>query len=144
MKAFDPVAFVAKHGIVMASARHAAVPSLAAAIAGEPIRGSWWGHPRGQEIFEALNRLADHADVAFTRLVDGKVTLVHRRLWPALAALVASGTLAPGRVAKVEQEHTASGKHVSRTIPFSRWLPAGLPAVTEADAVRALGPALKK
>jgi hypothetical protein len=142
MKPFDPIAFVTKHGIVLSSARHASVPSLAAAIAGEPIRGSWWGHPRAQEIFRALNVVSDHPDVVVTKLVDGKVTLVHRRLWPALATLVAAGKLAPARAARVEQEHTATGKHVSRTVPFARWLPPGLPTMTEAVALRALAAAL--
>jgi hypothetical protein len=84
----DARAFVAEHGIVLASARHAVVPSLAAAIAGEPIRGSWWAHPKSHDIFRALSALDDDPEVVFTKLVDGKLTLVHRRLWPALAALV--------------------------------------------------------
>jgi len=43
---FDPIAFVEKHGVVLASAR-GPVPSLAEAIAGEPIRGSLVG-PRAR------------------------------------------------------------------------------------------------
>ena len=63
------------------------LPSLAALIAGEPIRGSWWGHAEGKRIFEAAGILDDHADVATFKLVNKKVCFVHRRLWPALAAL---------------------------------------------------------
>ena len=48
MSAADALAFVERHGIVLESARHAAIPSLAEAIAGEPIRGSWWAHPKGR------------------------------------------------------------------------------------------------
>jgi len=46
------LAFVKRHGIVLQAAR-GPVPSLAEAIAGGPIRGSWWGHPKGREIFRA-------------------------------------------------------------------------------------------
>ena len=63
------------------------LPSLAALIAGEPIRGSWWGHAEGKRIFEAAGILDDHADVATFKLVNKKVCFVHRRLWPAVAAL---------------------------------------------------------
>jgi hypothetical protein len=64
----------------------ARLPSLAALVAGEPVRGSWWGHPRGKAIFAAATQLGDHPDVAAVKLVSGKVTFVHRRLWPALLA----------------------------------------------------------
>jgi hypothetical protein len=57
------------------------LPSVAGLIAQEPIRGSWWGHAKGQEIFDALQQLADHKDVLFTKLLSGKVTLVHRKFW---------------------------------------------------------------
>ena len=42
-----------EQGVVMQSA-HAPVPSLAEHVAGEPIRGSWWGHPAGHEIYQVL------------------------------------------------------------------------------------------
>src|SRR5262249_61719124 len=82
------LAFVRRHGIVLQAARGPA-PSLAEASAGGPIRGSWWGHPRGQAIFAASTAVADHADVLVCRLVGDKVTYVHRRLWPALVKLAA-------------------------------------------------------
>jgi hypothetical protein len=37
----EALAFVCTHGLVLESGT-GPVPSLAAAIAGEPIRGSWW------------------------------------------------------------------------------------------------------
>ena len=57
------------------------VPNLAEYVAGEPIRGSWWGHASGHEIFAVLSRVLNSTDVIATRLVDGKITLIHRRLW---------------------------------------------------------------
>jgi hypothetical protein len=118
---FDPLAFVAEHGIVLASA-HGPVPSLAEAVAGAPIRGSWWAHPRGQEIFRALNQVADSPDVLCFKLVAGKVTFVHRRLWPALVRLV--DEIGADRLGAVEQEHTASGAHRNTVTAFPDWVPA--------------------
>ena len=68
-----------------------ALPSLVALVAGGPVRGSWWSHPKGKAIFEAASQLEDHPDVASVRLVSGKVTFVHRSLFPALLAAVAPG-----------------------------------------------------
>jgi hypothetical protein len=78
-----------EHGMLLESAR-GPLPNVAEMIAGEPIRGSWWAHPAGHAIFDALNSLAESPDVVRTRLVNGKVTLVHRRLWPALARVADS------------------------------------------------------
>ena len=57
-------------------------------VAGETLRGSWWSHPKAHEIFAALSSLSEHPDVLFVKLLSGKVTLVHRKLWPALLAVV--------------------------------------------------------
>jgi hypothetical protein len=139
--ALDPLAFVKEHGVVLASAR-GPVPSLAEAIAGAPIKGSWWAHARGQAIFEALNAVADHDDVRCFKLVDGKVTFVHRRLWPALVRL--AGELGAARVAEIRQEHTASGKHVNQVTKFPAWVPADVARaakkLTLEQARAALGP----
>jgi hypothetical protein len=119
--AIDPLAFVEKHGVVLASAR-GPVPNLAEAIAGTPIKGSWWAHAKGKAIFDALNVVADSPDVRCFKLVDGKVSFVHRRLWPALVRL--ADELGATRVAEVRQEHTASGKHVNKVTKFPDWVPA--------------------
>jgi hypothetical protein len=116
---FDPVAFVEKHGVVLASAR-GPVPSLAEAITGGPIRGSWWGHARGGEIFAALETIADSPDVRCFRLVDGKLTFVHRRLWPALVRL--ADEIGRERLTAIVQEHTPWGAHKNITTPFARWV----------------------
>src|SRR5262245_49314944 len=77
MTAREALAFVRKHGIVLQAAR-GPVPSLAEFVAGGRIRGSWWGHPKGQEIFRLSEAVADSRDVLVCKLVDGKVTYVHR------------------------------------------------------------------
>ena len=117
---FDPVQFVAQHGVVLASAK-GPVPNLAEAVAGEPIRGSWWGHAKGSEIFQALALVDESADVLCFRLVQGKITFVHRRLWPALVRL--AGELGREALAAIKQEHTASGAHRNITTPFPEWVP---------------------
>jgi hypothetical protein len=98
------------------------VPNLADWVAGEPIRGSWWGHPAGHEIFRVLGQVLGSADVVATRLINGKVTLIHRRVWPALVRV--ADRFPPARLAAVDDEHTASGAHRRTETPFPDWVPA--------------------
>ncbi len=65
----------------------AKLPSVCALVAGSPVKGSWWAHPRSHEIFRVTCELADHAGVFAAKLVSGKVTFVDRALWPAVVAL---------------------------------------------------------
>lgn len=69
----------------------AKLPSLVALVAGGPVRGSWWGHPLGHTIYATGAALREHPDVLFVKLVAGKSTLVHRRLWPAVLAVARAG-----------------------------------------------------
>jgi hypothetical protein len=132
--------FVRNHGLVLVSAK-GKLPTLTHAIVGEAIKGSWWGHPQGKRIFAILQQVCDHPEVVVCRLVDDKLTLVHRRLWPALAA--AAPGIEPRRLARVEQEHTASGRHENRIVPFDEWLPPDAAreaaAMTLEQALAALG-----
>jgi hypothetical protein len=114
------LAFVRKHGVVLESA-HAPVPSLAEAIAGEPIPGSWWSHPRSQEIFQLTRAIRDSEEVLVCRLVEGKITYVHRRLWP---ALVRVADRFPRRaIVQVREVHTSTGRHVTKMVAFPKWVP---------------------
>ncbi len=63
------------------------LPSVVAIVAGGPIRGSWWGHPKGPEIYAVLKRLSEHPDILSTKLISGKETFAHRRLWPEIYAI---------------------------------------------------------
>jgi hypothetical protein len=78
------LAAVAEHGLLLMQDQR--LPSVVGIIAGGPLRGSWWGHPDGASIYHTMLALEDHPDLLETKLVDGKVTYVHRRLWPALVA----------------------------------------------------------
>ncbi len=140
MTAAEALVFIEQHGVVLASAK-GPVPRLTEAIAGEPIKGSWWGHPKGQQIFLILEAVTESQSVLVCRLVKGKITLVHRRLWPALVRL--AKRLSPDQIAQVKQEHTSSGRHVNKEVPFPRWVPAAVirqaKSMTEAEAIVALG-----
>jgi hypothetical protein len=63
------------------------LPSVIGIVVGAPVRGSWWGHPLGGVIYSVSSALEDEAAVLATKLVDGKVTYVHYRLWPAVFTL---------------------------------------------------------
>ena len=140
MTATEALAFVEEHGVVLVSAK-GPVPRLTEAIAGEPIKGSWWGHPKSHQIFAILEIVTESEEVLVCRLVKGKITLVHRRLWPALVRLAAR--FPPNRISKVRQEHTASGRHVNKEVPFPRWVPAEVlkkaSSISEEEAIAALG-----
>jgi hypothetical protein len=60
------------------------LPSLVVAVVGKRVRGSWWSHPRGSLIYALAEALGEAPDVLCLKLVEGKVTFVHRALWPAL------------------------------------------------------------
>jgi hypothetical protein len=50
----EALAFVERQGVVLQAAR-GPLPNLAEWIVGGRIRGSWWGHPKGKEIFCATD-----------------------------------------------------------------------------------------
>ena len=116
----EGLAFVKRHGVVLQAAR-GPVPTLAEAVAGGPIRGSWWGHPKGHEIFRLAESICESDDVLVCKLVEGKVTYVHRRLWPALVKL--ASRFEKARLAKLWNEHTRTGAHRSRALAFPQWVP---------------------
>lgn len=142
MTADQALEFVRHQGVVLEGA-HGPVPNLAEAVAGESIRGSWWGHRQGKEIFGLTRAIRASPDVHVCRLVDGKITYIHRRLWPALVRL--ADAFPRERLARVTEQHTPSGKHRASTTPFPRWVPPEVDAaarrLTEEEATTALATA---
>jgi hypothetical protein len=134
-----PLDWVRREGIVLESAR-GPLPNLAEFVAGEPITGSWWSHPASHDIYAAIQQVRDSPVVVATRLVNGKVTLIHRRLWSALARL--ADRLPPDRLAAIHEEHTPTGAHRKRETPFRDWLPPEVSVaaggLTEEEAWEAL------
>ena len=114
------MAELVEHGMLLQSAR-GPLPNIAELVAGEPIKGSWWGHPKGHAIFAELQSLDESPDVVRLRLVNSKVTFVHRRLWPALVRVADRFT--PKQLAALHEEHTPSGAHRVLEQPFPDWVP---------------------
>jgi len=141
----EALTFVRSHGVVLASAR-GPVPSLAEAVAGEPIRGSWRDHPRSHEILDVTRAVRTWNDVIVCRLVRGEVTFVHRDLWPALVRC--AGDLPPDHLAQVIEYHAPDGRHVTDTVEFPAWVPAEVARAAEnlslEEARAALGPWIRE
>ncbi|MFK2873436.1 hypothetical protein [Dyella lipolytica] len=136
------MAFVQEHGIVLTAAR-GPVPRMAEVIAGESIKGSWWAHPKSHQIFAMFQQLTESPDILVCRFINGKVTLIHRRLWPALVRL--AERFEPGQLSQVHEEHTAAGRHETHDVPYPTWVPADIfddaKLLSVDDAMRMLGPA---
>jgi hypothetical protein len=77
-----------EHGLLLMADQR--LPSVATLVAGAPVRGSWWGHPSGHAIYAVATRLEALPEVASAKLVSGKDTWIHRRLWPALVGVGAA------------------------------------------------------
>lgn len=126
--------------MVLESAR-GPVPSLAATIAGEPLGGSWLSHPKRQEIFNVTRAVRDADDVLVCRLIKGKITFVHSRLWTALVRV--AGRFPAGQLSRVREIHTSSGHHVTQEVAFPDWVPpeavAEAEKLSEQDAFSILG-----
>ena len=125
------LAALEQHGVLLESAK-GPVPNVAELVVGEPISGAWWSHEGSHAIFDEINALADHPDVARTRLLDGKVTLVHRRLWPALVRL--ADRFPDDRLVVLHEEHTPSGRHQVTEQAFAEWAAVDDGGLAEDDA----------
>jgi hypothetical protein len=66
------------------------LPNVVTLVTGQVVAGSWWAHPKAREIFRCLGKIGDSPDAVATKLIGGKVTFVHRRLWVALLAVATS------------------------------------------------------
>jgi hypothetical protein len=75
-----------RYGVLLM--QDASVPSMMSIIAGEPLKGSWWSHPKSQLMFDVLQVISAQALVV--KLLAGKRTFVHPRLWPAVCAVAES------------------------------------------------------
>lgn len=133
--------FIQEHGIVLEAA-HGPVPSLVDVVLGKSRRGSWWAHPRSNAFFLLTRQIRARKDVLVCRLVDGKITYVHRRVWPALARLV--GEIAAARLAAIREVHTETGAHRVTRTSFRKWVTSDVLAeaasLSVLDAFAQLGP----
>jgi hypothetical protein len=123
MSPAQALAFVQRKGVVLEAGR-GPVASLADAVAGQPIHGSWWAHPRSHEIFRLTRAVRGAKEICVCRAVGGRITYVHRRLWPALVRV--APRLPRRHLAMLREVHTASGRHEVREQPFPQWVPAAV------------------
>ena len=82
-------------------------------------------------IWSLTRRLRASEDILVCRLIGGKVTYVHRRLWPALVRL--ASRFSGDRITEITEVHTERGHHVIRKTPFPDWVPGSV--LEEADAI---------
>lgn len=61
--------------------------SIAGIVAGETIHGSWWSHEKARAIYAVCQSLEEHSDLLIAPLVSGKLTWIHRNLWPEFLAV---------------------------------------------------------
>ena len=98
----------------------------------------------GKDIYRVAQAVGENPDILVCKLVEGKVTYIHRRLWPALVRL--SARFRGEQLAKVSDEHTSTGAHRSRRVPFPAWVPSEVmrqaEAMSEAEAEAILLPCL--
>jgi hypothetical protein len=119
------LAAVAERGLLFVSdpKRESAVHLLT----GEFPKGSWWSHPKAHAIYDTLQAIERHPDVLLAKLLGGKVTLIHRALWPAVLAVVTAreawqldglSPLAAQALAALDQAEAAGTepREVSRTV----------------------------
>lgn len=138
--ATDPISFVRQHGVMLESAK-GPLPNLADAVAGVEVGGRWWKHPEAKNIFRATRLVRDSDDVLVCRLIKGKITYVYRKLWPAVVRL--SAHFNRENLSAIREEHSPSGAHIVRTLPFPKWVPSivlnAAKALTEEEAAAQLG-----
>ncbi|MBN4080886.1 hypothetical protein JYT44_00840 [Caldithrix abyssi] len=120
MKLFNVLQFIEKNGIVLESAK-SSVPNVAEFIAGKSITGSWWGHPQANEIFQITRKIRASNDILVCRFIEGKITFIHRNLWPALVRL--SSQISKDCLTKLDEIHTERGQHQIIKIKYPDWVP---------------------
>lgn len=139
MNPSQAIEYVKKHGIVLESA-HGTLPNLAEAITGTRIRGGWWAHPKGKVIFRLTRAVRDSDDILVCRVMHGKITYVHRCLWPALVRLAKQGD---ERLGRIQEVHTSQGKHELHIVSYPRWVPADVKVLarkmSEKEAISQVG-----
>ncbi len=135
------IRFIRYHGVVLESAKGSDL-SLAERIAGGPIHGSWWSHPLGSRIYQITQYVRTSKVILVCGLAKGRVTFVHRRLWPSFIRL--AGRFPPHALDQIREIHLPSGRHKREDVPFPKWVPGSVMKeslrVSESDAAKELQP----
>ena len=112
--------FIRYHGVVLEAAK-GLEPSLVERVIGERVKGSWWGHPKGHEIYALTQKVHGSKTVLICTLAKGRITYIHRRLWPYFIRMVHK--FPPHTLDKVREIHMQNGRHLREDILFPEWVP---------------------
>lgn len=63
-------------------------PSIISTIIGEPITGSWWGHPMANPIYNGLNWAIEKESILSAKLLSKKVTYIDKKLYPFFFSII--------------------------------------------------------
>jgi hypothetical protein len=85
------LALLRKERVLTLVPARAGTTSIVEAVVGGKISGSWWGHEKGKLIFRLCEALEGSGEALVAKVVAGKVTFVHRALWPAFYRVVTDG-----------------------------------------------------
>jgi hypothetical protein len=124
--------FLRNHGVVLESAK-GQEPSLAECIAGAPITGSWWSHPASHEIYDITQRIR-HSRAVLVCGLAGRVTYIHRRLWPQFIRL--AKRFPSGALDQIREVHLRSGRHQRQDVAFPEWVPIKVMDASRSISVR--------
>jgi hypothetical protein len=91
------------------------------------VRGSWWAHPKSHAIFHAARALGTDPDVLAIPFVAGKITFIHRPLWPALLAVAIER--APWQTTRL----SPAGRALLKRVETAGEIAASGPAVRELE-----------
>ena len=119
----EAISFIDAQGVVLESGK-GPIPNLADTVAGKSIKGSYWGHPKGNEIFLLTRAIRSSKEILVCRLVEGKVTYVHRRIWGAIVRL--QENFDRERLGAIREIHRSSGKHEVEVTSFPDWVPTSV------------------
>ena len=78
-------------------------------------------HIRRETIYSCSRERFAVQPTLVCRLVDGKITYIHRRLWPVLVRL--AGRFSKHRLAAVKEVHPPASKHKLLVTPFPELVP---------------------
>lgn len=120
MQGDQVIRFIRQRGVVLESAI-GQEPSLARRVARGQIRGSWWSHRERKRIYAAIRRARESKAVLVCGLARGRITYIHRRLWPCFVRL--SDRFPRHALDQIIDVHLPTGRHLRKEVPFPQWVP---------------------
>jgi hypothetical protein len=118
VKKSEAIELLRRRGVVVLTDTEGAGESFVFAVAGERVRGSWWGHAKGHDIFNLAGAVVASGEAILVKLVRGKETFVHRALWPALVRVVTDEGWRKPRIAALSKAARELLKAVEKTPPL--------------------------